>query len=252
MAAASSSTVSLASSTSVTLRPAQPADAVQLQALQQVIYDEARWFVGDGPPSVDMLTRRLRSLDLRHTYYLVALARTEGHMLQGHTLQGRTPRGKPTSKPRLCGWLELNRPQPLRLRHVAVLTLAVAPEWRGRGVGQHLLARAYAWAQRTGVKKIQLDVRSGNSAAIRLYKRQGFVLEGRERAQIRTSKQSNHYEDNLIMAKFLDDSLLTASTAYLGCPDLQAPDIQAPDIQAPELQAGEAHHKPISPTSESK
>jgi L-amino acid N-acyltransferase YncA len=90
--------------------------------------------------------------------------------------------------------------------------LAVAPEWRGRGIGQHLLARAYAWATRTGVKKIQLDVRAGNSAAIRLYERQGFVLEGRERAQICINKQCNHYEDNLIMAKFLDDSVLTNQT----------------------------------------
>jgi ribosomal protein S18 acetylase RimI-like enzyme len=45
-------------------------------------------------------------------------------------------------------------------------------------------------------------VRAGNEAAILLYKEEGFVLEGRERNQVRTREG---YEDNLIMAKFLVD-----------------------------------------------
>ena len=113
----------------------------------------------------------------------------------------------------MSGWVELNRPQPQRLKHVAVLTIAVAPAWRRRGVARQLLTRSYQWAQQKGVKKIQLDVRAGNTAAITLYEREGFVLEGRERAQILTPQG---YEDNLVMAKFLDERLLRAESHLNG------------------------------------
>lgn len=179
---------------SLTVRPARATDAPELHALQQTIYGEARWFVGDGAPSADAITRRLRSLDPCHNCYLVALVYPQQH-----------PHQQQAQREHVSGWLELNRPQPQRLKHVAVLTIAVAPAWRRRGVAKQLLNRGYQWAQQKGVKKIQLDVRAGNTAAITLYEREGFVLEGRERAQILTPQG---YEDNLVMAKFLDERLL--------------------------------------------
>lgn len=177
---------------SLTVRPARAGDAPELHALQQTIYAEAHWFVGDGAPSADAITRRVRSLDPRYGCYLLALI--------------QQPSGE-----QLGGWLELNRPQPQRLKHIAVLTIAVAATWRRRGVARQLLVRGYQWAQQKGVKKIQLDVRAGNTAAITLYEREGFVLEGRERAQILTPQG---YEDNLIMAKFLDERLLHTDTPH--------------------------------------
>jgi ribosomal protein S18 acetylase RimI-like enzyme len=50
------------------------------------------------------------------------------------------------------------------------------------------------------VFKLQLSVRARNEAAIALYRREGFALEGRERAQI---LDEEGFEDNLVMAKFL-------------------------------------------------
>lgn len=187
---------------SLTVRPARATDAPELHALQQTIYAEARWFVGDGAPSADAITRRVRSLDPRHSCYLVACIQPQQHP---------HPHPQQAQREYLSGWLELNRPQPQRLKHVAVLTIAVAQAWRRRGVAKQLLSRGYQWAQQKGVKKIQLDVRAGNHAAIALYEREGFVLEGRERAQILTPQG---YEDNLVMAKFLDERLLQ-SEQYL-------------------------------------
>ena len=157
-------------------RPAEPDDAASLVALQRSIYQEGRWFVGDGPVAVETLARRLRALDETMSLFLVA------------------------ATPELAGWLELSRLTPARLRHVAVLTLAVGAPWRRRGLGRGLLERAYPWAKRVGVEKVQLNVRSNNHAALSLYESQGFTVEGREVRQIR---EGNAYEDNLIMAKFL-------------------------------------------------
>jgi ribosomal protein S18 acetylase RimI-like enzyme len=97
-------------------------------------------------------------------------------------------------------WLELHRHLPRRLRHVAVLTLAVAASARRRGLGRALLWASYGWASEVGVEKVALHVRASNCAAITLYESEGFILEGCERSQIRTLQG---YEDNLIMAKFL-------------------------------------------------
>jgi RimJ/RimL family protein N-acetyltransferase len=57
--------------------------------------------------------------------------------------------------------------------------MAVAREWRGRGVGSALLAAAIDWARELGLHKLSLGVFAHNDAAIALYRKFGFVEEGR-------------------------------------------------------------------------
>jgi putative acetyltransferase len=63
--------------------------------------------------------------------------------------------------------------------------MAVAREWRGRGVGSALLAAAIEWAHDRGLHKLSLGVFAHNSAAIELYRKFGFVEEGRRIKQYR-------------------------------------------------------------------
>lgn len=159
------------------VRRADGADAAAVTRLLRGIYREGVAFVGDGAPYPERLARQLDGDDPEEAVYLVAL------------------RGAA-----LAGWLELHRHAPRRLHHVAVLTLAVAPEHRRSGVGRALLHEAYRWAAAVGVEKISLNVRAGNAAAIALYRAEGFALEGRE---VRHIRSGDHYEDNLVMARFL-------------------------------------------------
>ncbi len=57
--------------------------------------------------------------------------------------------------------------------------MAVAREWRRRGVGSALLAAAIEWAREQGLHKLSLSVFPHNAAAIALYRKFGFVEEGR-------------------------------------------------------------------------
>ena len=57
--------------------------------------------------------------------------------------------------------------------------MAVAREWRGRGVGSALLAAVIEWARERGLHKLSLGVFAHNAAAIALYRKFGFVEEGR-------------------------------------------------------------------------
>jgi RimJ/RimL family protein N-acetyltransferase len=63
--------------------------------------------------------------------------------------------------------------------------MAVAREWRGRGVGSALLADAIEWARDRGLHKLSLGVFAHNAAAIQLYHKFGFVEEGRRIKQYR-------------------------------------------------------------------
>ncbi|MGN6431122.1 MAG: GNAT family N-acetyltransferase [Gaiellaceae bacterium] len=63
--------------------------------------------------------------------------------------------------------------------------MAVAHEWRGRGVGSALLAAAIEWARDRGLHKLSLGVFAHNTAAIELYRKFGFIEEGRRIKQYR-------------------------------------------------------------------
>jgi RimJ/RimL family protein N-acetyltransferase len=65
------------------------------------------------------------------------------------------------------------------------LGMAVAREWRGRGVGSALLAAAIEWAREQGLHKLSLSVFPHNAAAIALYRKFGFADEGRRVKQFR-------------------------------------------------------------------
>jgi ribosomal protein S18 acetylase RimI-like enzyme len=65
--------------------------------------------------------------------------------------------------------------------------MLVAREWRGRGVGSALLSAAIERAREQGLHKLSLGVFAHNDAAIALYRKHGFVEEGRRVKQYRRS-----------------------------------------------------------------
>ena len=63
--------------------------------------------------------------------------------------------------------------------------MLVARSWRGRGVGTSLVAAAIEWSRARGLHKLTLSVFPHNEAAIALYRKFGFVEEGRRTKHIR-------------------------------------------------------------------
>lgn len=60
---------------------------------------------------------------------------------------------------------------------VPEVTIAVVPEWRGRGLGGRLLQELLACAHEAGLGRVSLSVSPANPAR-RLYERLGFVRTG--------------------------------------------------------------------------
>jgi ribosomal protein S18 acetylase RimI-like enzyme len=79
--------------------------------------------------------------------------------------------------------------------------MAIAREWRGRGVGSALMAAAIDWARAQGLHKLSLGVFAHNTAGIALYRKYGFVEEGRRVKHYR--RQSGELWDSIEMGLLL-------------------------------------------------
>jgi len=110
--------------------------------------------------------------------YVVA---EDGGTIVGHALVERTPL--------------------VALRHVTRLTVVVHPGHTGRGVGTALIQHLQHWASvEPDVEKIELLVRSTNTGAVKLYRRLGFVEEGRLKNRVRLP--DGQLVDDVAMAWF--------------------------------------------------
>ena len=81
------------------------------------------------------------------------------------------------------------------------LGMLVDRGWRGRGVGSALVRAAIAWARGQGLHKLCLEVFPHNTAAIAVYRKAGFVVEGRRARQYR--RASGELWDTIVMGLVL-------------------------------------------------
>ena len=82
-----------------------------------------------------------------------------------------------------------------------LLNLSVIPEARRQGLGAELLARFLDDALRLGAEQVFLEVRVGNTAAIALYERAGFVRVARRIDYYPPGPASTLREDALVMRR---------------------------------------------------
>jgi ribosomal protein S18 acetylase RimI-like enzyme len=79
--------------------------------------------------------------------------------------------------------------------------MAIAREWRGRGVGSALMEAAIEWARAEGLHKLSLGVFAHNAAGLALYRKYGFVEEGRRVKHYR--RQNGELWDSIEMGLLL-------------------------------------------------
>jgi putative acetyltransferase len=81
------------------------------------------------------------------------------------------------------------------------LAMLVDRGWRGRGAGTALVQAAADWARAEGLHKLCLEVFAHNAAAIALYRKCGFVEEGRRVRQYR--RANGEIWDAILMGRAL-------------------------------------------------
>ncbi|MFB6142334.1 MAG: N-acetyltransferase family protein [Halorientalis sp.] len=97
----------------------------------------------------------------------------------------------------VVGWVHIVGPEIEKLAHTAELTVGVLKEYRGHGIGSHLLARGLEWAGANGYEKIYNSVPSTNETAIEFLKSHGWEVEAVREGHY---KIDDEYVDEVMMA----------------------------------------------------
>jgi len=97
----------------------------------------------------------------------------------------------------------------LILDEAHIATIAVHPQYRGRGIGQQMLLTALRECTNQGAASATLEVREHNQIAIAMYSKLGFEIVGRRK---RYYKDTN--EDAVLMT--LKDLGLESITSLIG------------------------------------
>ncbi len=103
---------------------------------------------------------------------------------------------------RVVGHINLHRSRSPRAQHTAGFGMAAHPDHWGQGVGSALMAAIVDLADNwLNLKRVELEVYTDNAAAIRLYEKFGFVLEGTKR---KYAFREGEYVDAHVMARVKD------------------------------------------------
>jgi ribosomal-protein-alanine N-acetyltransferase len=103
----------------------------------------------------------------------------------------------PISGPNVVGMIDVW----LILDEAHIATLAVHPDYRGKGIASSLLEALLVEAFRRGARRAMLEVRASNFKAQSLYKHYGFEVVHRRRQYYR----DNHEDALLMNLENLDD-----------------------------------------------
>lgn len=85
---------------------------------------------------------------------------------------------------KIVGTADFRRGAASKNRHVAQLGLALRKDARGVGLGTAMMEMGIDWARSVGIRKLRLGVFATNRPALALYRRLGFVREGRLRREV--------------------------------------------------------------------
>lgn len=103
---------------------------------------------------------------------------------------------------KVVGFLVFKRYERERLKHVGTMGMGIREEYTNQRIGSRMIEFLIDWAKgRKDLEKICLNVISVNERAIKVYKRIGFIEEGRQRNQIKYEDGS--YGDDILMAYYL-------------------------------------------------
>lgn len=87
-----------------------------------------------------------------------------------------------------------------RNRHSAYLVAGLLKDYRNKGIGTKMFQTLLSWAEKKGLHRLELTVIAHNDAAIALYKKMGFKVEGVKRDSLWISGK---YVDEYYMARLL-------------------------------------------------
>lgn len=103
---------------------------------------------------------------------------------------------------KIVGSATLDRSCLSKLNHTVSLGITILKAYSGQGIGSSMMKKIIEWTELNKIEKIDLEVFEDNTPAISLYKKFGFIEEGRKRKAIKTNEG---YKDIILMGRFRND-----------------------------------------------
>lgn len=102
----------------------------------------------------------------------------------------------------VAGFIDVENGNLKRSAHSGTVSICVRKEWRDKGIGTALFHSLIDWAKNDPIlEKLTLTVFSTNLRAIALYKKFGFLVEGKCPKYVKL--ESGEYIDAVLMYKFV-------------------------------------------------
>ena len=159
------------------IRDATTTDVPAILALHALVAAEGRWIGTEAP--VD--TARFAQL------FTEGIESDDSHLFVA------------TDEGRVVGNLGLHPSTP----GVTTIGMSIDPAYRGQGIGTALMTAALEWARaQPTIHKLVLEVWPHNTAALALYAKVGFAIEGRRPRHYR--RRSGELWDSIVMGLVLD------------------------------------------------
>ncbi|HUR10297.1 MAG TPA: GNAT family N-acetyltransferase [Flavitalea sp.] len=90
-------------------------------------------------------------------------------------------------------------PKHFRQSHIFYLgSFVIRREMQGKGIGSMVLAQMIAYAKSENIVRLELTVDLHNKAAIRLYTKMGFDIEGIVKKNYRLASTGKYYDEYLM------------------------------------------------------
>ncbi|MFJ7676547.1 GNAT family N-acetyltransferase [Peribacillus sp. NPDC097206] len=107
------------------------------------------------------------------------------------------------SEGEVVGWIVFEMAKNrMRLSHTGTFGMMIRKGYREMGIGSMLLQALLDWAESNPfIEKVSLGVFASNHGAITLYKKMGFIEEGRKVKEFKMSE--NEYVDDILMYKLV-------------------------------------------------
>lgn len=167
----------------ITIRTAKLEDASRILQIQQEVIAEGDFLTTDSSEFFKTVEQQKDWIDkiLQNNRETILVAETQK---------------------KIVGWLVFLSPGRIKLSHTGSFGMMIQKDFRGKGIGKLLIKGILEWAKLNPfIEKVSLGVFSTNESAIALYKKMGFIEEGRKIREFK--KNDNEYIDDILMYKFV-------------------------------------------------
>lgn len=100
----------------------------------------------------------------------------------------------------IAGYIRAERGRFNRVRHTAYVVVGILKKYRGKGIGTIFFRYLDKWATDNNIMRLELTVECQNEAAIHLYEKSGFNIEGTRKCSMCVNGE---YVDEYYMSKIL-------------------------------------------------